>query len=57
MNEKERELEELNLEDILQEFGADDRSLIGEPAFEILDRDVQQEEAAPDRLLLIPVLT
>jgi hypothetical protein len=48
MNEKERELEELNLEDILQEFGADDRSLIGEPAFEILDRDVQQEEAAPE---------
>ena len=44
MNEKERELEELNLEDILQEFGADDRSLIGEPAFEILDRDAQLEE-------------
>ena len=48
MNEKERELEELNLEDILQEFGADDRSLIGKPAFEIPDRDVRQEEAAPE---------
>ena len=45
MNEKERELEELSLEDILQEFGADDRSLIGEPAFEILDRDAQEEPA------------